>query len=166
MRSFVPLLILLKLIGSTNQEIEEEDLERKLYSGSRGFRYEEKNKFLWALKYFDFYGHLQYDNGRTANQSLFTVFETSLKSFQQFFNLPTSGILDDDTVSAMNTPRCGTSDRQSEDGNIVLMVGLAQKISQQRSDHLRPKVGLFQRNFVDLFESPRKDQEKKDFLRR
>ncbi|KAM4636956.1 matrix metalloproteinase-21 [Discoglossus pictus] len=46
------------------------------------------------------------------------AFIDALKKFQKLNNLPTTGILDDATINAMNKPRCGVPDNQIKKNNL------------------------------------------------
>ena len=50
------------------------------------------------------YNYLSYDRATD------TGIQKGIKSFQQFFHLPVSGVLDKATEDLMKKPRCGNSD--------------------------------------------------------
>jgi len=69
---------------------------------------EEKMSPKDALSYLGHYGYL---SPSPSNITLFDRFEEGLQSFQRYFGLSPSGILDLETSKALKKPRCGVKDQ-------------------------------------------------------
>ena len=70
-----------------------------------------------ALSYLDHYGYLTIASS-VRNFSLFDSFADSLRSFQKYFGLSPSGVLDAETSRAMKRPRYGYCCRRQSEGLI------------------------------------------------
>jgi len=69
--------------------------------------------FSLAASYLNKYGYVKQSTS-TESSSLINL-QTAIKDFQVFAGLPATGQLDEETVTLMNTPRCGVKDKVDED---------------------------------------------------
>ncbi|XP_057812407.1 metalloendoproteinase 3-MMP-like [Salvia miltiorrhiza] len=61
--------------------------------------------------YLEKFGYLRYSNKTQAtNDDFDDVLESSIKTYQENYHIKPSGVMDDETISRMTTPRCGVPD--------------------------------------------------------
>ena len=63
-----------------------------------------------AMSYLQKFGYMNESSGPGANLLSEAAFKGAVREFQRFAQLNESGILDQDTLLMMNTPRCGNTD--------------------------------------------------------
>ena len=143
MKFICPGILLVLIISSSNALLEEESsgLQTSFDNGT----------LISSLKYFAQFGYLQ--ESRERNLSLLETFETAVKSFQKFFKISPTGVLDETTVSAMKKPRCGLVDEPQnnmEDDREVIAVGLGEK-ERVRRKRFSFFDSFFNDDFLDMF---------------
>ncbi|XP_022251649.1 matrix metalloproteinase-16-like [Limulus polyphemus] len=63
-----------------------------------------------ALMYLKKFGYVDETSDKSSSLTDFNSLENSIKDFQRFAGLSETGVLDNDTITMMNMPRCGVKD--------------------------------------------------------
>ena len=113
--SFIFLIfILLAPIGHTKRSTpsDENSSPFNFIKKLKGCHKGNNTKDIHKLKaYLEEFGYLSYENNAHATDDDFDdTLDSAIKTYQKNYNIKPSGIIDDETISIMTTPRCGVPD--------------------------------------------------------